>query len=138
MYGLDINFNYNTTKEYKFRYESQCDCAYCRNYYKTFKIKYIKTSKLLEDFGLFIDFPLEIMPLEYDKMNKEMEYISYYPVKGTIDEDSLILNLEELEVRILKGSDLNNPCPNPKMELPYLLIEISGIKLPWILDEEIE
>ena len=138
MYGLDINLDYNTTKEYRFRYESQCDCAYCRNYYKTFKIKYIKMSKLLEDFGLCIDFPLETMPLEYDEMNKEMGYISYYPVKGTIDEDSLILNLEELEVRILKGSDLNNPCPNPKMEAPYLLIEISGIKLPWILDEEIE
>ncbi|WP_195838032.1 hypothetical protein [Tissierella pigra] len=92
----------------------------------------------MENFGLCIDFPLETMPLEYDEMNKEIEYISYYPVKGTIDEDSLILNLEELEVRILKGSDLNNPCPNPKMEAPYLLIEISGIKLPWILDEEIE
>ena len=138
MYVLDINFDYNTTKEYKFRYESQCDCAYCRNYYKTFKVKYIKTSKLLEVFGLCVNFPLETMPLEYDKINMEMQYISYYPVKGRIDKDILILNLEELEVRILKGSDLNNPCPNPKMELPYLLIEISGIKLPWILDEKIE
>ena len=47
MYVLDINFDYNTTKEYKFRYESQCDCAYCRNYYKTFKVKYIGTGKKL-------------------------------------------------------------------------------------------
>ncbi|HSH36776.1 hypothetical protein [Schnuerera sp.] len=85
-----------------------------------------------------MDFPLEAMPLEYDKISNEMQYISYYPVKGRIDKDILILNLEELEVRILKGSEINNPCPNPKMKLPYLLIEISGIKLTWILDEDIE
>lgn len=47
-------------------------------------------SKLLEDFGLCIDFTLETMPLEYDEINKEIEYISYYPVKGTIDEDSSV------------------------------------------------
>ena len=138
MYGLNINFNYDSTKEYKLKYESQCDCAYCRNYYETFKMKYLNTSKLLEEFGLDIEFPLEIMPLEYDKLENKAEYISYYPVKGTMDNDKLILNLEELEIRALKGSDSNNPCPNPKMEEPYLLIEISGIKLPWVLDEDAE
>lgn len=138
MYGLKINFDYDATKEYKFKYESQCDCAYCRNYYKTFKAKYLKTSRLLEEFGLDIGFPLEIVPLQYDELNNKMEYISYYPVKGTIDKDELTLDIEELEVRIFKASDSNNLCPNPKMEKPYLLIEISGIQLPWILDEDIK
>lgn len=138
MYGLDIDFDYKTSKEYRFKYESQCDCAYCRNYYKAFKTKYPESSKLIEFFGLSVDFPLEIMPLDFDKINKEMGYISYYPVKGKLDEDGLILNIEELEIKFLKGSYLNNPCPNPKMEDPYFLIEISGIKLNWVLDEEID
>lgn len=138
MYELDINFDYDSTKEYRIKYESQCDCTYCRNYYRTFKMKYLKTSKLLEKHGLDIEFPLEIMPLQYDGLNNKLEYVSYYPVKGTMDKDELILSLEELEIRVLKGSDLNNPCPNPKMEEPYLLMEISGIKLPWILDEDVE
>jgi len=138
LYGLDINFDYDFTKEYRFKYESQCDCAYCINYYKTFKEKYPKTSKFLEEFGLGIGFPLEIMPLEYDKMDNEMGYTSYYPVKGTMDKDELILNSDGIEVRVFKGSDLNNPCPNPKMGEPYLIIEISEIRLPWILDEDVE
>lgn len=135
---LDISFDYDSTKEYRFKFESQCDCAYCRNYYKTFKIKYTKTSKVLEDLGLDIEFPLEIMPLEYDKLDNKMGYISYYPVKGTMDKDELILNLEGIEVRVLKGSDLGNLCPKPKMEESYLMIELSGISLPWILDEDAE
>ncbi len=138
MYGLDISFDYNISREYRFKYESQCDCGYCRNYYKTFKPSYPESSKLLEFFGLAVDFPLEIMPLEYDKLKNEMEYLAYYPVKGKIDEDSISLNLEELEIRFLKGNQENNPCPNPKMEEPYLLIEISGIRLAWVLDEEAE
>lgn len=78
------------------------------------------------------------MPLEFDGENNEMGYISYYPIKGIMDRDKKILQIEGLEVRILKGSDTNNPCPNPKMSQPYLLIEVSGIKLPWVLTEEVE
>ena len=113
MDGLDINFDYNFTKEYRFKYDSQCECAYCRNYYKTFKMKYLNTSRLLEEFGLDIEFPLEIMPLEYDKLDNKMEYISYYPVKGTMDKDKLILNLEELEIIRIKKSSCTSPsiCP---------------------------
>lgn len=135
MYGLDINFDYDITKEYRFKYEIQCDCAYCRNYYKTFKMNYPNTSGLLEELGLDIEFPLEIMPLEYNKLEDKMEYISYYPIKGSTNKDKLILNLDQAEIRVLKGSDTNNPCPNPKMKEPYLLIEIARIKLPWVLDE---
>lgn len=135
MYGLDINFDYDITKEYRFKYEIQCDCAYCRNYYKAFKINYPNTSDFLEELGLDIEFPLEIMPLEYNKLEDKMEYISYYPIKGSTNKNKLILNLDQAEIRVLKGSDRNNPCPNPKMKEPYLLIEIARIKLPWVLDE---
>lgn len=135
---LGINYDYDSTKEYRFKYEGQCDCAYCRNYYKTFKTNYPETSKFLERFGLDVEFPLEIMPLQYDKLNNVMEYISFYPIKGTLAKDEIILNIEELELRIFKGKNSNNPCPNPKMEDPYLLVEVSGIKLPWVLDKNIE
>ncbi len=39
MHRLEISFDYDSTKEYREKYESQCDCAYCRNYYMTFKTK---------------------------------------------------------------------------------------------------
>lgn len=72
-------------------------------------MKYLNTSKFLEEFGLDIEFPLEIMPLEYDKSDNKMEYISYYPIKGTMDKDKLILNLEELEIiRIKKKKCFND------------------------------
>ena len=137
MHVLDIDFDYNLTKEYRLRYENQCDCTYCRNYYETFETKYPDTARFLERFGLSVGFPLEIMPLGYNKPHEEMEYIAYYPIKGTMGVDELILNLEGLEVRVLKDADLNNLCPSPKMKRPYLLIEVSGIKLPWVLDKDV-
>lgn len=136
MEELDITFDYNATKEYRFLNKSQCDCLYCRNYYETFSTKYPKISKFLESFGLDIKFPLEIMPLEYNELEDTIEYISYYPVKGNINKHELIVNLNVFEVRVLKGSDLNNPCPNPHMKEPYLIIELGIIKLPWVLDEK--
>lgn len=138
MYDLNIKLDYNATKEYREIHEYKCDCAYCRNYYKVFKSEYPKTSAFIEEFGLDINFPLEAMPMPYDNKDKIMEYTVYYPVKGEMSNDVLDLNLEELDIRLFKGLDSNNPCPNPKMEEPYLLIEINGVKLPWVLDEDIE
>ena len=134
----NINFDYKLTKEYRYKYENQCDCAYCRNYYKSFKRKYPKTIEFLEEFGLDVNFPLEAMPLEYDKLNNKMEYTVYYPVKGNMEEDEHVFTLEMLIITIFKGSNMDNPCPNPKMEEPYLLIELNGVKLPWLLEEEVE
>ena len=138
MDDLNIKFDYDPTKQYREKYDYQCDCSYCRNYYRTFKITYPKISAFLEEFGLDINYPLEAMPLEYDKKDNTMGYTTYYPVKGEIFEDALDLNIEGLEIRILRGSSSRNPCPNPQMEEPYLLIEINSINLNWVLDEEIE
>lgn len=49
---LKINNDYETTKDYRLKYEKQCGCAYCRNYYKVFKSEYPLTSKLLATLGL--------------------------------------------------------------------------------------
>lgn len=138
MDGLKINNDYVTTKAYRFKYERQCDCAYCRNYYRTFKEKYPQTSALLESLGLDSDYPLEIMPFQYDERSNEREYFAFYPVKGTIDQDEIKVDLEGLEIHVFKGSPEDNPCPNPQMEEPYLLIGISGIKLPWVVDADSE
>ncbi len=138
MYDINIKFDYDGTEQYRENYEYQCDCAYCRNFYKTFKIKYPKISVFLEEFGLDVNFPLETMPLEYQKKDNTMGYTAYYPVKGVIFVDTLDLNIEGLEIRILKESISSNPCPNPQMEEPYFLIEINSIELDWVLDEEIE
>lgn len=138
MNDLNIEFDYDATRIYRDKYEVQCDCAYCRNYYKAFKSTYPKTAVFLESFGLDVNFPLEAMPLFNEKSSNTMEYNTYYPVKGEMSEDEIKVDLEGLEIYVLKGSDKNNPCPNPKMEEPYLFIEILGIQLPWVLDEDME
>lgn len=138
MEKLQINVDKEATKAYRLKYEQQCSCAYCRNYYKTFTIKYPQTSKLLTELGLDTAYPLEIMPFQFDHRSSEMEYMSFYPVKGTMDEHEINLDSEELAIHIFKGYHEKNPCPNPKMEEPYILIGISGIMLPWVLDEDPE
>lgn len=138
MYELNLKFDYNATKEYREEYEELCDCAYCRNYYKGFKSKYPKTATFIKRFGLDVNNPLEIMPHQYNKKDNKFEYTSYYPVKGEIFEDKININMENLQIFLMKGSHRNNPCPNPHMEEPYFLIEITDIKLHWTLSEEIE
>lgn len=135
---LDIRFDYDSTKEYRDKYPEQCDCAYCRNYYVTFKKTYPKTSKWIERFGLDTNFALEIMPLGLDEKNNTFLYSVYYVVKGEIIKDMEPFKLEGLEIYLLKGSDSNNPCPNPHMEEPYILIEIVNVELPWVLEKEID
>ena len=136
MHDLNINIDHEATKRYREINSYQCDCSYCRNYYISFKDKYPKTSTFIEGFGLDINFPLEVMPLPYDSKDKTMGYTVYYPVKGEIFNEIFELKLEGLYIRVLKESDSKNLCPKPKMEEPYLLMEINGIKLPWLLDED--
>lgn len=138
MHNLDINIDIKATKQYREINSYQCDCSYCRNYYISFKDKYPKTAEFIEEFGLDINFPLEAMPLPYNSKDKTMGYTVYYPVKGEVLNEGLELKLEGLYIRILKGSDSKNLCPKPEMEESYLLIEINDIRLPWVLDEDIE
>lgn len=138
MHDLNINIDLKATKRYREINSYQCDCSYCRNYYISFKDKYPKTSAFIEGFGLDINFPLEAMPLPYDNKDKTKGYTVYYPVKGEIFTEVFELKIEDLYIRVLKGSDSKNLCPRPKMQEPYLLIEINDIKLPWVLDKEIE
>lgn len=44
---LNIKFDYHATEQYRGKYEYQCDCAYCRNYYRTFRITYPKISVII-------------------------------------------------------------------------------------------
>ena len=138
MEKLQINVDKEATKAYRIKYEQQCSCAYCRNYYKTFTMKYPQTSKLLTELGLDTAYPLEIMPFQFDHRSNEKEYMSFYRVKGNMDEHEINLVSEELAIHIFKGSHEKNPCPNPQMEEPYILIGISGIRLPWVMDEDPE
>lgn len=136
--NLEIVNDYKITEEYRFKYEKQCSCSYCRNYYKTFKEKYPQTSKFLKKLGLDPDYPLEIMLSLYDEPENQMDYLSFYPAKGSMGEDEISVSIEGLEIKVFKGSSKEIPCPKPQMEEPYLLVGISGVILPWILDEDPE
>ncbi len=53
--------------------ETLCDCAYCKNYYAMVKAAYPEVAAYLASFGIDIEKPHEISPLEPDE-NAMLEY----------------------------------------------------------------
>ena len=55
-----------------------CLCPYCRNYYETVDAANPRLRSVLDGFGIFLDGPCEVMPLEHNVI------LAAYRVTGTI------------------------------------------------------
>lgn len=69
----------NATREQSIRYsEDHCTCSYCQNYYDTVEEIYPKLKGFLEEFGINMHGPIEVMPFE------PTLFLACYRVKGQI------------------------------------------------------
>ena len=50
--SFEIEVDYNTTANYRDKYNKQCTCRYCRNYYEAFEIFYPEITEHLKMFGV--------------------------------------------------------------------------------------
>ena len=82
-YKVDIE----ATKSYLDIYNEHCQCMYCKNYLKTFESTYPKAAKALQQLGINIDYPLEIIDFCWNENEDKRIYESYYSVKGELFED---------------------------------------------------
>ena len=119
------------TQEY-YKIHSVCDCPCCRNYYAQIKNKLPKLDKFLNEFGVDISRPDEIMSVE------ENNYIDYITVDYTVCGN--VQSMGTYEIDIYDNLFLNIviidgfASPNEQTE-KYFTISVMQIKLPWVLNE---
>ena len=118
------------TKEY-YKTHSLCDCVCCRNYYKQIEQELPKLKEFLDDFGVDISKPDEIMSVENEG------YIDYLNVDYTVCGN--VINMSEYEIDIYDNLFLNVivtegfASPNEQTG-EYFTLSVTNIRLPWVLE----
>ena len=59
--------------------QDHCLCPYCRNFYETVDASNPRLRSVLDGFGIFLDGPCEVMPLEHNVI------LAAYRVTGSVD-----------------------------------------------------
>lgn len=115
----EFDIDLDATREHSsFASEDHCTCGYCENYYRAVKLCYPGLKPFLKRFGLDIDGPVEMYPIE------PTLYLSGYRVTG----------------RILKFGNSpmmvdGIPVSADPREERYFMLEVGEMHLPWLLAE---
>ena len=107
-----------------------CDCAYCRNFYATVDAECPDLRPFLAQFGLDIEAPEEMMPYDFQE---EMLYDGFYAVCGRILQSGKApFDVADVQILPHRYNDLhiNTGCKEP-----CFFLNVSGILLPWVLEE---
>ena len=69
----------DSTQDYTMKCSTDhCLCPYCRNFYETVDAAHPRLRSVLDGFGIFLDGPCEVMPLEHNLI------LAAYRITGTI------------------------------------------------------
>ena len=120
------------TKEY-YSSNSLCVCPGCRNLYAQIKTLSNDLTAFLSEFGVDICRPDESADVEIK------DYIDYlfvgYTVTGRIESEGVYeTDIADFHIRISKGNTPNDCFPNEQKD-PCFFITVTGITLPWVLNE---
>lgn len=98
-----------------------CLCAYCRNYYETVDSAHPTLRPFLERFGLCIEGPSEVMPLEPDYV------MTGYRILGKIlQKGHTRLHVDNVPVHFEEADDIS------------FFLWAGAMELPWIQKESME
>jgi len=129
-YSADIG----ATRQYWAENDWQCDCCYCENYRKAFAGAFPAGVQALEGLGLRYEHALEICECGWNDCQTARIYQAYYPVKGILTEDHVLLEGEG-RIALYRADSPDLRCPSPRMKPPYFVAEVQ-IQLPWVLEDE--
>ena len=128
--GYKFTVDIEKTKEY-YNTHSLCDCVCCRNYYKQIEQELPKLKEFLDNFGVDISKPDEIMSIENEG------FIDYLNVDYTVCGN--VINMSEYEIDIYDKLFLNVivtegfASPNEQTG-EYFTLSVTNIRLSWVLD----
>ena len=95
-----------------------CECAYCRNYYQAVAAAHPRLEPFLQEFGININGPSELMPFEPTLM------LACYRVQGQILEwGKEELRVEGVPIVVETGDDAT------------FLLWVGELEIPWLQEE---
>ena len=108
----------DATRDYTIQCSTDhCLCPYCRNFYDTVDGAHPRLRSVLEGFGIYLDGPCEVMPVEHDLI------LAAYRVTGSITHAGK-LRLYVDEVPLIPEDSENGT----------FLLWVGPMDLPWIQD----
>ncbi len=112
---------------------SVCTCSSCRNLYGQIQVRFAQLTVFLAEFGVDIFRPDEVAPVEHDGC---VDYLFIgYTVTGSILNDGVYeTDLGNCHIKISRGDTPWDSFPNEQTQ-PHFYITVTGITLPWTLDE---
>lgn len=125
----DIVFDKEYTFSYRDKYNEQCDCQQCVLFRNQFSNKYQEIIKFLSQYGINVDFPLEIIDIGIDDKTLKRGYIVYYAVKGQLPKEKMNTNIGNVDITMRNDIVANEAYANTDMQTPFFIIELSNIVL---------
>lgn len=117
-FRVNVEATAERTRKYSFEH---CQCSYCKNFYDAIDLAYPELRPVMEQFGINLEGPCELMPFEPTLM------LACYRVDGEI----LKWGKAHLSV---KGVTL---LPEAADDHTFLLW-VGEMKLPWLQEEAVE
>ena len=100
--------------------ECRCNCAYCRNFYKTVDGKYPNLRYFLSRFGMDLEAPESLVPITHEV------YQGSYIVQGRILRNgSLPIFVDDIAI-----------TAEDDAESGFFTLHIGLMNLPWVLSED--
>jgi len=117
---FDIDLE-KTREHSSFASSEHCTCGYCENYYRAVNLQYPGLKAFLLQFGLRIDGPVEMYPIE------PTLYLAGYRVTGRIVQAG---NAPMMVDGI--------PISAEPVDEHYFMVEAGEMPLPWVLHEDMD
>lgn len=119
--GWEFRVDTEATREHTMRNSlDHCLCPYCRNFYDTVDIAQPRLRQVLGGFGIFLDGPSEVMPLEHNLI------LACYRVHGQILRRGMQLYVDAVPLYPEEGED------------GTFCLWAGPIDLPWLREEDPE
>lgn len=117
------------TNGYRDKYNTQCPCEQCQLFHESFEADYPYAAKFLLQFGIDIQFPIEIMDCGRDDQTLKRGYTVYYAVKGSLPQEKMVTNIDGIDAIMRSNEIADESYANTSMDKPFFIIELSNILL---------
>ena len=117
-FRVNVEATAERTRKYSFE---QCQCSYCKNFYDAIDIAHPELRPVMEQFGINLEGPSELMPFEPTLM------LACYRVDGQI------LQWGRSQLSVNGVSLLPEACDEDTF-----LLWVGEVQLPWLQKEPVE
>lgn len=124
VFGVDLDTARNHSKTHEL-----CSCPCCRNYYAQVCERLPELAAFLREFGIDAARPDEAMSVENDGR------IDYIEVDYTVSGQIKTAKRDEIELGGLRITAVDGFVSPNEQTGAYFTLSVTGIVLPWVLDE---